>query len=78
MKDYTIRQLHECDAEKFCELIIDMYGHLDNPEWFSPMPFYIDSVKGMINNPRFYIIGLWDSDRLVGVSSLDYKCGKLI
>ena len=78
MKDYTIRQLHECDAEKFCELIIDMYGHLDNPEWFSPMPFDIDSVKGMINNPRFYIIGLLDSDRLVGVSSLDYKCGKLI
>ena len=30
------------------------------------------------NNPRFYIIGVFDEENLCAVSSLDYKCGKLI
>lgn len=42
------------------------------------MPYDYDNVLGMITNPRFYIIGLFDKNNLVGVSSLDYKCGKLI
>ena len=73
-----IRQLKREDASKFSELIIDMYSHLENLEWFSPMPYDIENVTNMIEKPRFYIVGLFDGDTLCGVSSLDYKCGKLI
>lgn len=73
-----IRKLTIDDTEDFCNLIIDMYGHLENLEWFSPMPFDYDSVRGMIESPRFYIIGYFEDGKLCGVSSLDYKCGKLI
>lgn len=73
-----IRKLEEKDAKEFSELIVNMYSHLDNLEWFTPMPYDLDNVKGMISNPRFYIIGAFINDKLVGVSSLDYKCGKLI
>ncbi len=73
-----IRQLKIGDAEDFQALIIDMYAHIDNLEWFSPMPYDIDNVKGMIEHPRFFIAGLFVDNKLVGVSSLDYKCGKLI
>ena len=73
-----IRQLRLEDASQFSDLIKDMYGHLENLEWFSPMPFDLESVKGMIEKPRFYIVGLFDGEVLCGVSSLDYKCGKLI
>lgn len=73
-----IRKLTVEHTQSFCDLIIDMYSHLDNLEWFSPMPYDYDNVKSMIENPRFYIIGFFDGDTLCGVSSLDYKCGKLI
>ena len=73
-----IRQLKVEDTQKFCELIVDMYSHLENLEWFSPMPYDYDNVKSMIENDRFYIIGCFDGDTLCAVSSLDYKCGKLI
>lgn len=73
-----IRQLNENDAEDFSSLILNMYSNLDNLEWFSPMPFDIENVKGMIENPRFYIIGYFEGDTLCGVGSLDYKCGKLV
>lgn len=73
-----IRKLVVEDTQAFCDLIVDMYSHLDNLEWFSPMPYDYDNVKSMIENPRFYIIGHFDGDTLCGVSSLDYKCGKLI
>jgi RimJ/RimL family protein N-acetyltransferase len=32
----------------------------------------------MIEKPRFYIVGAFENGELCGVSSLDYKCGKLI
>lgn len=73
-----IRKLKEEDAMAFSELIVDMYSNLENLEWFSPMPYDLENVKGMINHPRFYIIGVFDNDKLCAVSSLDYKCGKLI
>ena len=73
-----IRQLTNDDIEKFSALIIDMYAHLENLEWFSPMPYDFENVKTMINKDRFYIIGAFEGDVLCGVSSLDYKCGKLI
>lgn len=73
-----IRQLTLEDAEYFSNLILDMYSNLDNLEWFSPMPFDIENVKGMIINPRFHIIGYFENDILCGVGSLDYKCGKLL
>lgn len=72
------RKLKIEDAEKFSYLIKDMYSHLQNLEWFSPMPFDLENVKSMIENPRFYILGAFDGDILCGVSSFDYKCGKLI
>ena len=74
----NIRQLEDKDVIAFRELIINMYSNLENLEWFSPMPYDEENVLGMINHPRFYIIGVFDDDKLVGVSSLDYKCGKLI
>ena len=73
-----IKKLEEKHTQAFCDLIIDMYSHLDNLEWFSPMPYDYDNVKSMITNDRFYIIGYFDGETLCGVSSLDYKCGKLI
>lgn len=73
-----IRQLTIDDTQQFCDLIIDMYSHLENLEWFSPMPYDFESVKSMIENKRFFIIGYFDNNFLCAVSSFDYKCGKLI
>lgn len=73
-----IRQLERSDAENFAKLIINMYSNLENLEWFTPMPYDIENVIGMIENPRFYIIGAFIENTLIGVSSIDYKCGKLI
>lgn len=73
-----IRQLTIEDAEQFSNLIVNMYSNLENLEWFSPMPYDIENVINMITNPRFYILGLFDNNFLCAVSSLDYKCGKLI
>ena len=73
-----IRQLTTADVPKFCDLIVDMYSNLENLEWFTPMPFDYESVKNMVEKPRFYIVGCFENDKLCGVSSLDYKCGKLI
>ena len=73
-----IRKLDINDVEQFCSLIVDMYSNLENLEWFSPMPFDRENVTSMIENPRFYIVGYFQDDKLVGVGSLDYKCGKLI
>ena len=73
-----IKQLNINDAQKFSNLIVNMYSDLENLEWFSPMPYDLDNVKSMIENPRFYIIGVFNNNELVAVSSFDYKCGKLI
>ena len=73
-----IKQLEEKDTQEFCDLIVDMYSHLENLEWFTPMPYDYENVSGMIKHPRFYIIGAFENGKLCGVSSLDYKCGKLI
>ena len=73
-----IRQLHIDDTQSFCNLIVNMFSDLENLEWFSPMPYDFNNVKSMLENPRFYIIGVFDNNQLVAVSSFDYKCGKLI
>ena len=73
-----IKQLTTQNTKQFCDLILNMYSNLENLEWFSPMPFDFDNVKSMIENPRFFIVGWFENDVLCGVSSLDYKCGKLI
>jgi len=73
-----IKKLTSTDAEQFCNLIVDMYAHLNNLEWFSPMPYDLENVKSILENPRFYVIGIFDNNFLCAVSSLDYKCGKLI
>lgn len=73
-----IKVLTKNDAQAFSELIVNMYSNLGNLEWFTPMPYDIENVTGMIENQRFYIIGAFIDGKLVGVSSLDYKCGKLI
>lgn len=73
-----IRQLLKEDAKQFSALIVDMYAHLENLEWFSPMPYDEESVAEMIEKPRFYIVGAFENGELCGVSSLDYKCGKLV
>lgn len=73
-----IRILTKDDAKEFSELIINMYSNLENLEWFTPMPYDLENVTGMIENPRFYIIGAFINSKLAGISSLDYKCGKLI
>lgn len=73
-----IKQITTEHVDKFCKLIVDMYSHIENLEWFTPMPYDYDSVKNMIEKPRFFIIGVFEGDELCGVSSLDYKCGKLI
>ena len=66
------------NAQEFSDLIKNMYANLENLEWFSPMPFDLENVKAMIANPRFFIVGYFQGNVLCGVSSFDYKCGKLI
>ena len=73
-----IRQLAKEDTQDFCNLIVNMYSNLENLEWFSPMPYDFENVKSIIENPRFYIIGAFENDKLCAVTSMDYKCGKLI
>ncbi len=73
-----IRQLTTDDTKDFCDLIVNMYSNLENLEWFSPMPYDFNNAKSMIENQRFYIIGVFDNDILCAVSSFDYKCGKLV
>ena len=43
-----------------------------------PYALRYKNVVDMIENPRFYIVGAFIRNKLVGVSSLDYTCGKLI
>lgn len=73
-----IRKLCEKDVKQFCELIVNMYSHLENLEWFSPMPYDEENIKNLLNNQRFYVVGAFENEKLLGVSSIDYKCGKLI
>lgn len=75
---YEIKQLTTEHTEEFSNLILNMYANLKNLEWFSPMPYDNENVKAMIENPRFYIVGYFENGVLCAVSSLDYKCGKLI
>ncbi len=72
------RQLNENDAKEFSALIVDMYNHLENLEWFSPMQYDEENVKGLLTNPRFFVLGAFENNTLCGVSSFDFKCGKLI
>lgn len=72
------RQLSIKDTKSFAALIQNMYKHLNNLEWFSPMPFDEENVKGIIENPRFFVLGAYENDELCAVSSFDFKCGKLI
>ena len=72
------RKLNTNDTEQFCKLIVDMYAHLENIEWFSPMPFDYENVKSIIENPRFFVFGAFDNNLLCAVSSFDYRCGNLI
>lgn len=73
-----IRQLNEKDTQDFCNLIVNMYANIENLEWFSPMPYDYENVKSIIQNPRFFVIGVFKNNSLCAVSSFDYKCGKLI
>jgi len=73
-----IRKLEKKDAVDFSNLIVDMYSHLENLEWFSPMPYDEENITNLLNNQRFYVVGAFEDEKLLGVSSLDYKCGKLI
>ena len=50
-----IRQLLKEDAKQFSALIVDMYAHLENLEWFSPMPYDEESVAEMIEKPRDWL-----------------------
>ena len=38
----------------------------------------LEYYKSIIENPRFYIIGAFENDELIAVTSIDFKCGKLI
>ena len=72
------RKLTKDDVKGFEKLILDMYANLVTLEWFSPMPLGEDFVLSMIEDERFYILGLFDNDELAAVTSLDYKCGKIL
>ena len=73
-----IRLLNKNDAKQFSNLILAMYQKLDNFEWFGLMPTDIENITAMIESPRFTIMGAFENGVLVGVSSFDYLCGKLI
>lgn len=74
--NFTIRELIESDCNEFSNLVKNMYFSLNNPLWFTPMPYTSEDLKEIINYQGFYIIGIFDQNKLIGISSFDYD-GKL-
>ena len=72
------RKVAEKDAEQLCSLIDEMNNNLPNKAWFLTMESDMDNVKQMINKERFYILGCFDGEKLVGIASLDYKNGEML
>lgn len=52
----VIHQLQTKDAKQFSKLIIHMYEHLHNLEWFTPMPYDIKMrAKNYATASRLFI-----------------------
>lgn len=73
-----IRELTESDANAFSNLIIDMYQHVDDIEGFVPIPYDNLNIRCMLTNRRYYFLGAFEDDMLIGLTCLDYLCSDLI
>ena len=73
-----IRELTEKDAVHLSRLLIDMYQHLDNIEGFVPIPYDNLNVRCMLTDSRYYFLGAFENDIMVGVICLDYLCSDLL
>jgi len=74
----TIRQLNEQDANLFSNLIIDMYQHVDDIEGFVPIPYDNLNIRCMLTNRRYYFLGAFENDMLIGLICIDYLCSDLL
>ena len=74
----TIRELTEDDASVFSNLIIDMYQHIDDIEGFVPILYDNLNVRCMLTNSRYYFLGAFENNMLIGVACLDYLCSDLL
>lgn len=74
----TIRELTESDAHAFSELIIDMYTHTDDIEGFIPIPYDNLNIRCMLTNSRYYFLGAFEDNMLIGAACLDYLCSELL
>lgn len=74
----TIRELTENDAKVFGNLIIDMYQHIDDIEGFVPIPYDNLNIRCMLTNSRYYFLGAFEDNMLIGVACLDYLCSELL
>ena len=71
------RKISQSDAVQLSLLIKEMNDNLVDKSWFLTMESDLESVKKMIDKERFYILGAFNGEELAGITSLDYKNGKL-
>ena len=74
----TIRELSEVDAVQLSNLLIDMYQHVDSVEGFIPIPYDNLNVRCMLTDSRYYFLGAFEGDTLIGTLCLDYLCSDLL
>ena len=65
------------DTDKMLSLIIDMYSNIENLEWMPVLPIDRLNVANLLTNSRYYYIGAFENNKLVGAGSLDFKCSNL-
>lgn len=73
-----IRELTLDDANMFSQLLIDMYSSLNDLEEFVPIPYDVLNIKSMLLNSRYYFLGAFENNMLVGTICLDYLCSNLL
>ena len=73
-----IRELTEYDAKLFGDLIIDMYQHTNDIEGFVPIPYDNLNIRCMLTNSRYYFLGAFEGELLIGIACLDYLCSDLL
>lgn len=74
----TFRELTESDAGMFSSLIIDMYQHINDIEGFVPIPYDNLNIRSMLTNSRYYFLGAFEQDMLIGIGCIDYFCSDLL
>ena len=72
-----IRELGEADASVLSNLFINMYENLDNIEGFVPILYDQLNVRAMLTNSRYYILGAFENNNLIGAVCLSKPNGSI-